>query len=674
MSSTPSTSTAVKRACDACHRRKVKCDGVQPCRNCSSAQLSCTYHAIPQKKGPKGSRAKVISELRETQRQTTLSSKVANRMNGIVSPPISPNLAPTPGMLMPEVVKECVEFFFNNVYPSMPIVHRQRFESMLPYVEQNIETYCMVTSLCAFVLVQPDLPMSGASASDPFGLDAMPGANMMKGHILMEEALRVRKAFDHLENTNLHTLTTNYFLFACYFSLELHNKAWFYLREASTLAHILLLHKEESYMQCDMVEATRRRRLYWLLFIAERAYALKHGHPLTLANNVNLPTINDDSTEVFPQPLSSFTNLAALFRPFDDAFLTLWRSALSSFSTEWMGMLQKQLSDRLPSYVENTHSQEQDLRSSQQWLRTMVWQLGMHNGHLGNSPEEASMTFGYPIEIARSIMEMTSQFSHQSIEGGAVRLLETLYSICTTLLPVLYSVPPSTDPFTLSPRDHLPSFLALISFLRSGDHRFLPLLLTKVHEIMPALASPMLRTHAGISQHDYKPQIQEMNNHFNSFTNNNPAHNTGMGHGGMNFDNHTLGGPKFPHAVMDHHPGSMGPSKRIEDLASPATMVGDSPNLSSGHSHQSPHHHGYSNASASPSIIPLSMDFPGMPAMNVNTNSYDGFPDHLSVGSSMSSGQISMSVGTLSSPMRQNSGSSWSSGIPRSVPEYEMPY
>ncbi|CCC13727.1 unnamed protein product [Sordaria macrospora k-hell] len=60
-------STAVKRACDACHRRKVKCDGINPCRNCHASQLTCTYNAIPQKKGPKGSRAKVISELRETQ-------------------------------------------------------------------------------------------------------------------------------------------------------------------------------------------------------------------------------------------------------------------------------------------------------------------------------------------------------------------------------------------------------------------------------------------------------------------------------------------------------------------------------------------------------------------------------------------------------------------------------
>lgn len=86
-------------------------------------------------------------------------------------------------------------------------------------------------------------------------------------------------------------------------------------------------------------------------------------------------------------------------------------------------MLQKQLSDRLPSYLDSIHSQDQDLRNSQQWLGTMVWQLGLHNGHLGHSPEEASMTFGYPIDIARSIMEMTGQFSHQAIEGRAIRLV-----------------------------------------------------------------------------------------------------------------------------------------------------------------------------------------------------------------------------------------------------------
>ena len=59
----------VKKACDACHRRKVRCSGSVPCKNCGQANLQCTYLAIPQKKGPKGSRAKVISEIRDTQLQ-----------------------------------------------------------------------------------------------------------------------------------------------------------------------------------------------------------------------------------------------------------------------------------------------------------------------------------------------------------------------------------------------------------------------------------------------------------------------------------------------------------------------------------------------------------------------------------------------------------------------------
>ncbi len=267
----PSTSaaapTSVKRACDACHRRKVKCDGLNPCRNCSSAQLSCTYHAIPQKKGPKGSRAKVISELRETQRQTTLTTKVANRMNGLQSPTLAPTLAPTPGLLTPEVVKDCIDFFFNNMYPTMPILHRGRLEQQARFVDRDIETYCLMTSLCAFMMIQPGMAIPGG---DAMGLDAMPGANLVSGTMLMEETLRVRKGYDHLETPSINSLATSFFLYGCYFGLDLHNKAWFHLREATTLAHILGMNKEDTYMQYDVIDSSRRRRLYWLLFVTER--------------------------------------------------------------------------------------------------------------------------------------------------------------------------------------------------------------------------------------------------------------------------------------------------------------------------------------------------------------------------------------------------------------------
>jgi hypothetical protein len=263
----PPTTTTVKRACDACHRRKVRCDGLKPCRNCSSAQLGCTYLAIPQKKGPKGSRAKVISELRETQRQSTLGSKLRERMSGMYVPPhVSPTLAPTPGLLTEEIVRSCIDFFFANMYPTLPILHRQRLEQQAQNLERDADTYCLMTSLCAFMLIQPGMPIPG----NHMGLDSLPGANMACAQMLLDETLRVRKGYEYIDNPTQNAMTTSYFLFASYFGLELHNKAWFHLREATTLAHMIGLNKEETYAMFDMIDSSRRRRLYWLLFVTER--------------------------------------------------------------------------------------------------------------------------------------------------------------------------------------------------------------------------------------------------------------------------------------------------------------------------------------------------------------------------------------------------------------------
>jgi hypothetical protein len=164
------------------------------------------------------------------------------------------------------MIKDCVEFFFTNMYPTLPILHRGRLEQQAMYADQNVDTYCLLTSLCAFMMIQPGMGIPG----DPLGLDSLPGANLISGNLLLEETLRVRKSYDHLETPTMNSLVTSFFLFGCYFGLDLHNKAWFHLREATTLAHILGMQKEETYLQFDAVESSRRRRLYWLLFVTER--------------------------------------------------------------------------------------------------------------------------------------------------------------------------------------------------------------------------------------------------------------------------------------------------------------------------------------------------------------------------------------------------------------------
>lgn len=473
-------STAVKRACDACHRRKVKCDGINPCRNCSSSQLACTYNAIPQKKGPKGSRAKVISELRETQRQTSLSVKVQNRMNGIASPPSTPAQVATPGLLASDVVRECVEFFFANMYPTMPILHRPRLEQQILYMDQSLDAYCLLTSLCAFMMLQPGMTVP---SSDPYGLDSMPGANIISATLLVEETLRARKGYDYQDSPTLNTLCTSYFLFGYYYGLDMHDKAWFHLREATTLLHMTGMNQEDTYRQYDAIEASRRRRLYWLFFVTERAYALQRRRPLTLQATISLPTAADDPTDPLMNQLTGFILLVNMFRPFDDAFVALWNRVRGDCSPSHVSAMQKQLQEVLPSYLTAPESQLAELQMNQQWLKNVQWQLGLANGNAAEL---------YSIDIGRDLLPMVSHFPG-SLGLIGLGLIEKLCEVSYFMTEYLSTKPASRDPFSIGPREHLHQILNVLSVLRNGDQRFLLLLLSRVHDVIPRLVNPMLQ-------------------------------------------------------------------------------------------------------------------------------------------------------------------------------------
>ncbi|KAK3370080.1 putative maltose fermentation regulatory protein [Podospora didyma] len=479
--------TAVKRACDACHRRKVKCDGINPCKNCASSQLSCTYNAIPQKKGPKGSRAKVITELRANQRQTSLSAKVQNvMMNGITSPPCSPTLAPTPGLLAPEMVKGCVDFFFAHMHPTMPILHRQRLEQQAMYMDQSLDTYCLLTSLCAFVLLQPGMNMPG---SDPYSMDSMPGANLVSSTLLMEETLRVRKAYDYLDSPTLNSLSTSYFLYGCHLKLTLHDKAWFHLREATTLAHMIGMNEESTYPQYDNIESSTRRRLYWLLFVAERSYALERRRPLTLDANINLPSPSDDPTDPSAHELGGFLNLINLFRPYDEVLVPLWNKTRRECAPSYLSALQKQAQDVLPPYLNGIQAQFAELHANQTWLKNTTWQLSVASG----SGNESGLPYTSLVDITRDLLPMVSHLpGNLGLQG--LGFVEKLLSITGSLIGFLALQPTTRVAFATGPREHLHQILNILTVIRSnGDYSYLPLLLSKVHDVLPKLASPMLQ-------------------------------------------------------------------------------------------------------------------------------------------------------------------------------------
>lgn len=112
-----------------------------------------------------------------------------------------------------------------------------------------------------------------------------------------------------------------------------------------------------------------------------------------------------------------------LFKPVDDTFINVWNKVRTLANPTWTAQVQNQLSEALPSYFDCTESQAVELRVTQQWLRTMLWQLCVSQGLVSSVAADHSMTFKYPIEISRDLLSMTHQFSQHAMEVHGVGLV-----------------------------------------------------------------------------------------------------------------------------------------------------------------------------------------------------------------------------------------------------------
>jgi hypothetical protein len=66
-------STITKLPCDACRRRKVRCDYGRPCDRCQSYNLDCTFDSVRKKRGPKKGKGAVVQQLRAESRGNIVS-------------------------------------------------------------------------------------------------------------------------------------------------------------------------------------------------------------------------------------------------------------------------------------------------------------------------------------------------------------------------------------------------------------------------------------------------------------------------------------------------------------------------------------------------------------------------------------------------------------------------
>lgn len=86
-----SRSTATKLPCDACRRRKVRCDYGRPCERCQSYDLACTFDSVRKKRGPKKGKGAVVAQLRAESHSNTPSGDTGASTSGSVQPDLSNN-------------------------------------------------------------------------------------------------------------------------------------------------------------------------------------------------------------------------------------------------------------------------------------------------------------------------------------------------------------------------------------------------------------------------------------------------------------------------------------------------------------------------------------------------------------------------------------------------------
>lgn len=328
-----------RRACDPCSVRKVRCDGNLPCSRCEAASWECTYLKTHGKSGPKGPRRTTEAAIRRLQERSK-SSHDDSRSNSEASfdasspgttelpyidrlPPIgdadvdgtgwpdiiSPTFAPAysePQRISISCISQYLDVYQTRGYGIWPVVDSEALTARLLTHPDDIEAYGLATAICAAVVSQ-------------FSIDAEPGSPV-EGHyrvsssVFEKESKKAREDSDHLENVTIFSILGTFFLHVYSANIGRMNASTILLGEAITKAHILGLHKTVYYAGMSPDQVQHALRVYWLLFITERAHSIQHDVPTTLKRAPDLPRLeNLGDGSVTP----AFVQLCKLFNILD---------------------------------------------------------------------------------------------------------------------------------------------------------------------------------------------------------------------------------------------------------------------------------------------------------------------------------------------------------------------
>lgn len=236
-----STRRPVSKACDACRKRKVKCNGLQPCAGCQSANLSCTFIAPRGQGGNRGPRATVLNQLRA---HNHLGEKIQAPLDTESSKPAASGVSES------SIMDTCIETYTKHIYPVVPLLDAAVIRTQGIRPDQRF-----IQAFCAYV----------STFGIPHGDDY--GSAQISVAASKQRLLDIAMSTHHTakrSNPEPLSVYTSFFLYGAWAGQGDYQQAWYYLREATTLYMMLRSDLDDWY------DEKARFQLFWILVVSER--------------------------------------------------------------------------------------------------------------------------------------------------------------------------------------------------------------------------------------------------------------------------------------------------------------------------------------------------------------------------------------------------------------------
>ncbi|KAE8331406.1 hypothetical protein BDV39DRAFT_168757 [Aspergillus sergii] len=521
---TPKLKRSTSMACDNCRRRKIRCNRERPCGRCVDVNLVCAYTSIPRRKGPKGSRAPVLNLLRglesPPQHEDLFAAAVATTMT-TTNPPSAPILhssnlehsgysSPTPSLAISQsshsstehsapslatsalgnvrrrmsstVLGAHVGLFLQHLYPIMPVIDSDVLADCSDPESLSPRRYAYIVALSAATHLQLNLDIGEYESR---------GEDLLSGQDLISEAVRAVCEYDILERPHIDTLLTMFFLFCAYGNLNKADYAWHYLSQTISFLQILKLDREEVYVGLPPLELEVRRRVFWLVFITERAYALQTGRSVILRPTIRKPSVLNSEV---PALLYGFVSVIAVFEQMVPDFYN-WNTNIVCGSQECstINSMYQSLSNPPALLNEVSETHQVDIIISQQWLLVRLWNyLAMRCPSPPRDPTTAQplLPVQIPLVAGRTALTCVSSASLPSVDAHGIGMEQKLYDIgasITQLAPQLLKASSTSNPRTTSAAeigDLLRSILNVLSRTRGYQSYLFSTLLKKSQNLL----------------------------------------------------------------------------------------------------------------------------------------------------------------------------------------------